>query len=167
MKSSRLLKLITHFLLLVLEYVFKITAGIISIIVLAAPDSFFSKLGTGFSSFIQVYHKLASWPDKLSYISTVIEDYNTQTAAAFHQRYGGQAMDRVMEMLNEGVAFFQSVYRNLVDQPLATVSATLIAFLLFYICGRACRFIRQKGQGSYLIRKEREIGSRVFKKTEG
>lgn len=165
MKSSRLLKLINHSILLVLEYVFKITAGIISIIVLGAPDSFFSKLGTGFGSFMQVYHKLTEWPEKMNYISTVIQDYNTQTAAVFHQRYGGQAMDRVMEMLNEGVAFFQAVYENLAQQPLATISATLLAFLLFYFCARTCRFVRQRGQGSYLIRKEREIGNRVFKKT--
>ncbi|SMO58200.1 hypothetical protein [Gracilimonas mengyeensis] len=166
MKTSPIYRFTVHPLLFVLEFVFKIAAGVVALIVLAAPDSFLDKLATGFGSLSEVYHKLAAWPEKLSYISMVIEDYNTQTAADFHQRYGGQAMDRVMDMLNEGVAFFQAVYQNLAEQPIATIGATLLAFLLFYACGRTCRFVRQRGQGSFLVRKEREIGNRIFKKNE-
>jgi hypothetical protein len=56
--------------------------------------------------------------------------------------------------------------KNLTDEPVVTIGATLLVFLLFYIIGRACRFYRQKGQGSFLIKKERELGKRVFDQSE-
>lgn len=164
MKSSRFFVIVINFFLLLLEYVFKLSAGIITIIVLGAQNSFFSKLGSGYGSFMQVYDAIASWPERLDYIGAVIQDYNTLTASTFHQRYGGEAINRVMETLNEAVSYFQAVYQNLAHQPFATVAAALVAFLSFYICARLFRFIRQRGKGSYLVRKEREIGDRVFGK---
>lgn len=161
MKSTRLLTLATPFLFL-LEYIFKFAAGVVAVIVLGAQGSFFEKLGAGFGSLVDVIYRIIAWPDKLGYLGSVINDYNTLTAATFNQRYGGEAINRVMTSLNEGVAYFQAVYQNLVQQPISTILSTLFAFLLFYTCGRACRFIRQKGRGSYLTRKERKFGERVF-----
>lgn len=162
MKRSRLLTLAAKPFLFLLEYVFKFTAGVVGLIVLGAGGSFFSKLGTGLGSIAGVLRQIVEWLAQLAYVSTVIRDYNTLTASEFNQRYGGQAMNRVMESLNEAVAYGQAVYQNLTQEPFSTVIATLIAFLLFYILGRACRFYRQMGQGSFLAKKERKLGQHVF-----
>lgn len=164
MDTSRVLSLLTKPLLFLLEYIFKLSAAIATIIVLGAKGSFFVKLGTGFGSLLSVYDQLLEWPDKMTYLGTVIHDYNTLTASAFNQRYGGQALNRTMESLNEGVLYIQAVYENLAEQPIATVIAALIAFLVLYLLGRIFRFVRQRGEGSYLIRKERELGNRIFNK---
>ncbi len=166
MNLSRLLTLASKPILFLLEYLFKLAAGVIAMIVLGAGGSFFSKIGTGFGSIGEVLRQVTKWPDTLTYIGTVIQDYNTLTAATFNQRYGGDAVNRVMELLNEGVAYGQAVYQNITGQPVATVIATVLVFLLFYVIGRACRFFRQKGQGSFLTKKERELGKRVFEQPE-
>lgn len=166
MNLPRILTPVSKPILFLLEYLFKLCAGVIAMIVLGAGGSFFSKLGTGFGSIAGVLRQIADWPDRLAYLGTVIQDYNTLTAAAFNERYGGQAITGVMESLNEGVDYGQAVYQNLTHQPVATIVATLIAFLIFYIIGRTCRFFRQKGQGSFLIKKERELGRRVFDQPE-
>lgn len=162
MNLSRLLTLAAKPLLFLLEYLFKLAAGVIAMIVLGAGGSFISKIGTGFGSIGNVLYQVAEWPDRLTYLGTVIQDYNTLTAATFNQRYGGDAINRVMELLNEGVAYGQAVYQNITQQPVGTVAATVMVFLLFYVIGRTCRFYRQKGQGSFLTKKERELGKRVF-----
>lgn len=166
MNSSRYITLAINTFLFLLEYIFKFIAGVISIIVLGGQGSFLGKLGVGFGSLFEVLNRIFTWPGKLSYISSVVNDYNTLTASEFNQRYGGQAITRVMESLNEAVTYFQSVYQNLTQQPFATVFATLLAFFAFYFCARVLRFARQKGEGSYLVRKEREIGDRVFRSPE-
>lgn len=152
--------------LFLLEYLFKLSAGVIAIIVLGAGGSIAGKLGTGFGSIADVLRQIAEWPDRLVYLGTVIQDYNTLTASAFNERYGGETINRVMESLNEGVDYGQAVYQNLTQQPVATIVATLVAFLIFYVIGRTCRFFRQKGQGSFLIKKERELGRQVFDQSE-
>jgi hypothetical protein len=166
MKPSRLLTLAASPFLFLLEYIFKFAAGVTSIIVLGAQGSFFGKVGTGFGSLIDVLYQIIAWFERLSYIGTVIRDYNTLTASAFNERYGGQAINRVMESLNEAVTYFQIVYQNLSNQPFATLTATLMVFLFFYFFARTSRFLRQRGKGSYLVRKEREIGDRIFRDQE-
>jgi len=166
MNVSRLLSLASKPILFLLEYLFKFAAGVISMIVLGAGGSFFSKISTGFGSIGKVLQQIAEWPDRLTYFSTLIQDYNTLTASTFNQRYGGDAINRVMELLNEAVAYGQAVYQNITQQPVATIVATLLVFLLLYIIGRACRFYRQKGQGSFLVKKERQLGKRVFDQPE-
>lgn len=162
MNSSHFRSLAAKPFLFLLEYLFKFTAGVIAAIVLGAPGSFFGKLGAGFGSLLEVGYQLAAWPEKLNYTAEIINDYNTLTASSFNQRYGGQAINHVMQSLNEGVEYLQMVYQNLVTQPVATAIAALVAFLTFYLSARVLRFIRQRGRGSYLTRKEREIGKRVF-----
>ncbi len=163
MTFSRFLTVSAKPFLFLLEYLFKLSAGIVTVIILGSQGSFFAKLGTGFGSLIYVYEQLLEWPGKLTYLGSVIHDYNTQTASAFNQRYGGQALNRTMESLNEGVLYVQSVYQNLAEQPFATVLAAVIAFAVLYFLARTFRFIRQRGRGSYLVRKEREFGRRVFR----
>jgi hypothetical protein len=166
MKLSDILSFTGKIGLFLLEYTFKVLAGVTSLIVLGAQGSFFTKLGTGFGSLLNVVSEILETPGRLVYIGNVIHDYDTLTASAFNQRYGGQAINRVMESLNEGVVYFQSVYQNLAHQPIATLLATSIAFLTFYFIGRTFRFIRQKGQGSFLVRLERKLGKRFFRKSE-
>lgn len=166
MKLAEILSFTGKIGLFLLEYTFKVFAGVTSMIVLGAQGPFFTKLGTGFGSLLTVVYELFEIPEKLVYIGNVIHDYDTLTASAFNQRYGGQAINRVMESLNEGVAYFQTVYHNLAHQPIATLLATLIAFLTFYFIGRTFRFIRQKGEGSFLVRLERKLGKQFFRNSE-
>lgn len=167
MNTSRLISLVVKPILFLLEYLFKLAAGVITMIVLGAGGSFLSKVGTGFGSIGNVLQQVAEWPKSIIYITTVIHDYNTLTASEFNRLYGGEAISRVMESLNEAVAYGQDVYQNITQQPAATVMAALMVFLLFYVTGRACRFFRQKGQGSFLVKKERELGRRFFDRPEG
>lgn len=162
MSLNRLLILIAKLFFFLLEYLFKLSAGIVTVIVLGSRGSFIVKVGTGFGSLVNVYNQLLRWPDQLVYLGNVIHDYNTLTASAFNQRYGGQALNRTMESLNEGVLYGQSVYQNLANQPFATVFAAFIAFFVLYSIARIFRFIRQRGKGSYLVRKERELGKQIF-----
>lgn len=166
MNSSHFLTIVAKLILFLLEYLFKLAAWIIAIIVLGASGSFLSKVGTGFGSIGDVLYRISEWPERLSYLGTVIQDYNTLTASAFNERYGGEAINRVMESLNEGVTYGQAVYQNFTHEPITTILATLIVFLLFYVLGRACRFYRQKGQGSLLVKKERKLGRRFFDQPE-
>lgn len=162
-KSGRI---VSTSLLFILEYGFKFLAGVGAAIVLAADGSFFGKLGAGLGSLFPALRQLLKVPENFRYIGTVIEDYNTMTAASFNQQYGGQAINHVLQELNEGVDYFQAVYQNLTTQPVATIFATVIAFSVLYLLGRASRFVRQKGQGSYIDRVERRLGDRVFRDTE-
>ncbi|NBC03055.1 MAG: hypothetical protein GVY20_05040 [Bacteroidetes bacterium] len=164
MKKSRVIFTAVAPFLFLLEYLLKFSAGVISLIVMGDPGSFLGKLGSGYGSLLNVYEKIAEWPGDLVYIGSIINDYNTLTASAFNQRYGGDALNSVMDALNNGVVYFQAVYRNLSYDPFSTIAATTIAFLSFYISARACRFIRQKGQGSYIVQKERQLGDRIFRK---
>lgn len=164
MKKSRVIFIAATPFLFLLEYLLKFSAGVISLIVLGDPGSFFGKLRTGYGSLLNVYEKIAEWPGDLVYIGSIINDYNTLTASAFNQRYGGDALNSVMDALNNGVVYFQAVYRNLSYDPFSTIAATIIAFVSFYFSARACRFIRQKGQGSYIVQKERQLGDRIFRK---
>ena len=156
------MKFLLNIILWPLEYVCKIIAGFVAVLVLAAPGSFFAKIAAGFSSIVEAVRTLTNWPEQIQYFSALIDDYNTLTASEFHQRYGGDAINSFMGRLNESVSYLQNVYQNIVEQPVATIIAALLAFSVFYLAARVLRFIRQRGKGSYLTRKEREIGERVF-----
>lgn len=155
--------MISNVFLFFLEYFFKLSSGVVSLIVIGASGSFSSKLGTGFASLLPTLMHVTEFPQKFSNTMDVINDYNTLTAASFNQRYGGQALNQVMISMNDGVAYFQGVYQNLSQQPVATILAVTVAFSSLYLIGRGLCFIRQKGQGSYITRLERKLGYRLFK----
>lgn len=152
-----------RFFLLFLEYCFKISALIVASITLAAKGSFGTKLAAGFTSLSPALRRIVEAPGKISETATIINDYNTLSAAVFSERYGGQAIDSVLIFLNEGILYFQAIYQNMVQQPLVTLIAAGIAFITLYLLGRILRFARQKGRGSYIHRIERKIGDRVFR----
>ncbi|MEX0684969.1 MAG: hypothetical protein WD267_09135 [Balneolales bacterium] len=159
---ERIAIIFNNIVLFLLEYFLKVSSGIAGLIVLGADGSFFTKLVTGYHSLLPVIGEIIKFPERMTYTWTVVDDYNTLTAASFNQRYGAQAVNHVMVSMNDGVAYFQSVYQNLAFQPIGTVFAFLVAFLSLYLLGRGICFIRQKGQGSYLAQMERKMGNRVF-----
>lgn len=148
--------------LLLLEYCFKVSATVVAFIIMGTKGSFGSKLAAGFSSLSPALRSIFETPEKVSELTTIVRDYNTLTAAVFNERYGIQAINSVFDYLNEGILYFQAVYQNLINQPLATVCATAVAFFVLYLLARVLRFARQKGQGSFFTRLERRLGDRVF-----
>lgn len=153
---------IINAILFVVEYCFKLVAPLAAVISLAAPGSFLYKVMLGFRSLPDAIREIVWWFRNASEIGTIINDYNTMTAANFNQKYGAGAINYVMEYLNEAVAYLQQVYVNLAEQPVATVLAAATVFLLFYLLARIARFVRQRGQGSVVTRFERKMGDRVF-----
>lgn len=149
-------------LLWVLEWACKVTASIAAAITLGTGGGFFDKVADGFGSLpktlLQIYETISS----SDYVSEVITDYNTLTAAAFNQKYGAGAVNYVMQYLNEGVRYLQAVYENLSIEPVTTLLAALFVFLILYLAGRSARFVRQRGQGSIIARLERKAGDNVF-----
>lgn len=148
--------------LFIIEYCFKLAAPLAAVISLGAPGLFFSKVAHGFRSLPQAVQEIIWWFRNISEIGQVINDYNTMTAANFNAKYGSGAINNVMDYLNEAVAYLQQVYVNLAEQPVTTILAALVVFLIFYLLSRVARFIRQEGQGSVIDRYERRAGRRVF-----
>ena len=151
-----------RFFLFLLEYCFKFFATVVAGIILAADGSFSTKLATGFGSLSQVIRKVLGTPREIGNMATVINDYNTLTAADFNAKYGADAVNGVLSYLNEGIVYFQDVYYNLTSQPFSTIFAVGVAFSVLYLLARVLRFARQKGQGSVLVQLERKLGDRVF-----
>ncbi len=162
MNLSKTASLLYTPLLFVLEYMFKFFAGVGAAIVLAAEGSFIMKTGAGFNSLIPALRQISDIPGQLGYIAKVVNDYQTLTAASFNERYGGEAVSLTMDRLNEGVNYIQDVYQNLTQQPVTTITASIIVFLIFYLIGRISRFTRQRGKGSVIDRVERKLGQQVF-----
>jgi len=149
-------------LLWIIEMVFKILAPVAAAISLGDPGSFLSKVSSGFGSLPEKIRELVRTLDSTDYVTRVINDYNSLTAAAFNEKYGGDAINYVMQYLNEGVSYLQNVYQNLSAEPVSTVLAALFVFMLLYLSSRLVRFVRQRGQGSVIDRMERRAGDKVF-----
>lgn len=154
---------IANAILFILEFCFKLAAPLAAFISMAARGDFLTKLVQGFQSLPEAIREIIWWFKNVSEIGIIIEDYNTMTAANFNQKYGAGAVNYVMEYLNEAVAYLQQVITNLSDQPVATLLAAALVFLIFYLLARLARFIRQEGQGSVVTKFERKMGKRVFK----
>ncbi len=153
---------IGHAILFIVEIVLKIAAGLAAVISLAAAGGFIHKIVEGFQSLPAAIRKIYWWFENAPEINTIVEDYNTMTAASFNQKYGMEAVNSVMDYLNETVAWLQQVYLNLTEEPVGTVLAVIIVFAAFYLTARLLRFYRQKGQGSFVTKFERRAGNRIF-----
>ena len=160
-----MLRFIRQVLLFILEYCLKLAAPLAAIISMAAPAGFFSKIIAGFRSLPDAIREIIWWIGNIPEIGRIVNDYNTLTAASFNQKYGSGAVNYVMDYLNEGVAYLQRVYVNLAEQPITTILAAGIIFLIFYITARLVRFVRQEGQGSFIARYERRKGERIFRES--
>ena len=157
-----MLRFIKQTILFTLELCLKLAAPLAAIISMAAPGGFFSKIIAGFRSLPDAVREIIWWIGNIPEIGRIVNDYNTLTAASFNQKYGSGAINYVMDYLNEGVAYLQRVYVNLAEQPITTIVAAAIIFLIFYIAARLVRFVRQEGQGSFVTRYERRKGEKVF-----
>jgi hypothetical protein len=148
--------------LLLLEYCVKLTAVVVTAVTLAARGTFSDKLGTGFSSLSPSLRKLFDSPSEISGAASMIHEYHTLSAAAFHEHYGADAINGVLAYLNGGIVYLQTVAQNFASQPFSTFFAALVAFGSLYLLSFILRFARQKGQGSYLTRLERRLAVRIF-----
>lgn len=149
-------------LLWVVEIAFKITAPVAAAISLGTRGGFLDKIGMGFASLPVTIRELAATLSSSDYVSQIINDYNTLTAAAFNEKYGGGAIQYVMQYLNEGVVYLQRVYQNLTTETISTVIAALLVFVVLYFFSRSARFVRQRGQGSVVDKMERKAGDKIF-----
>lgn len=150
-------------LLFIIEYCFKLAAPLAGFISLGAQGPFVSKIVEGFESLPDAVREIIWWFRNIPEVGRIIDDYNTMTAANFNAKYGSGAINNVMDYLNEGVTYLQHVYVNLAEQPMSTILAAAIVFLVFFLLARLARFVRQEGQGSIIDRYERRAGDRVFK----
>lgn len=156
-------RITSNAVLWVMEMGFKITAPVAAAISLGTTGGFLQKIGNGFSSLPETVMKFLATIRSSDYVTQVINDYNSLSAASFNQKYGGGAINYVMEYLNNGVLYLQNVYQNITSDPVSTSIATLFVFLVLYLAGRSARFVRQRGQGSVIDRMERNAGDKVFR----
>jgi len=97
--------------------------------------------------------------DKAKYFTNAAYDFVNDTAAEFTEKYGGE----VFETMKEGLETLGTYVQNVADQPAESAAAGAIAGLSMYGIGRAARFVRQKGKGSWLDRAERKLGKKIWK----
>lgn len=149
-------------LLWIIEMGFKILAPIAAAISLGDKGGFLSKVGSGLGSLPVKIRELVRTLNNTDYVTGIINDYNSLTAAAFNEKYGGDAVNYVMQYLNEGVIYLQNVYQNITAEPFTTALAALLVFMILYLSSRLMRFIRQRGQGSVIDKMERRAGKKIF-----
>ncbi|GEM_PF-704846 len=163
---ERLAEMSGKFILLFLEYCIKLSALLVTGVVLAAEGAFWVKLGTGFSSVSSSLRKLFALPSELGSAYNLISDYNMLSANLFTMQHGNDAIQSFMAYLNGGVTYLQTVTYNFGSQPFATFFAAVFAFSTLYLTGWVLRFYRQKGEGSYFNKMERKLGEYIFKPPE-
>jgi hypothetical protein len=152
--------------LLILEYCIKLSAVVVTAVVMAAQGTFGVKLATGFSSISPALRKLFNAPSEISNTARLIHEFNSLPAAVFNEVYGHDAIAGLMAYLGGGVAYIQTVSANFASQPFATFFAATIAFFSLYLTSWVLRFYRQKGEGSWLNKMERKFSDYIFKKPE-
>ncbi|MDX1586518.1 MAG: hypothetical protein R3222_07235 [Balneolaceae bacterium] len=145
-----------------LEYCIKITAFIVTGVVLVTNGSFGAKLASGFSSISPTLRGLFEKAGDLSGIATMIHDYNGMSINAFKAKHGVDAVNSVFAYLDGGIVYVQTVMNNLSTQPFSTFFAAFLSFGSLFMLGLVLRFARQKGQGSYFNRLERRLSERIY-----
>jgi hypothetical protein len=149
--------------LLFLEYCIKLSAVVVTAVVMAAQGTLGVKLSTGFTSISKSLRVMFEAPSGIKSAYQLIYEYNTLPAGVFVEQNGTESVAGLMAYLNGAVIYFQSVFYNFAYQPYATFFAALIAFFTLYITSRVVRFYRQKGEGSFFTRMERKLGEYIFK----
>ncbi|NGP75696.1 hypothetical protein G3570_03575 [Balneolaceae bacterium YR4-1] len=145
-----------------LEYCIKISAFVVTGVVLVTNGSFGAKLGSGFSSISPTLRGLFEKAGELSGIAAMIHDYNVMSINAFKAKHGVDAVNSVFAYLDGGIVYIQTVMSNLSSQPISTFFAALLSFGLLFSISLVLRFARQKGQGSYFNRLERRLSERIY-----
>lgn len=155
-------KAVAQFFLMLIEYSFKICAVIASFLVLGTQGSFTDKFQAGFSSLSRGIRKLIELPADITEISVLLNQYSTQTPARFAETYGADTANALLLKINGMTQYLLDISANLNRSPLVTLSAALLVFFSIYLMGWVIRFARQQGQGSLMVRMERNLGERIF-----
>jgi len=160
------MRIFIQLLLFIIEYGLKLAAPLAVSISLGARYGFLNKIMYSFRSLPDAIRKIGWWIGNIPAVSEIVDDYQTLTASSFNQKYGAGAVNYVMDYLGESISYFQKVYNNLSEQPIATIMAALIVLFIFLAVAWIARFVRQKGQGSLITKFERRMGKRVFGRSD-
>jgi len=145
-----------------LEYCIKLSAFVVTGVVLATNGSFGTKLGMGFTSISPTLRGFFEKAGEVSGIAAMIHDFNVMSTNAFNAKHGVNAVNDVFAYLDGGIVYFQTVMGNLANQPFSTFFAAFLSFGSLYMISLVLRFARQKGQGSYFNRLERKLSERIY-----
>ncbi|PWN07692.1 hypothetical protein [Rhodohalobacter mucosus] len=150
--------------LLVLEYMVKLSAFVVTAIVLSANGTFGGKLGAGFSSLSAGLRNVFGVPGDLAILMGELRTYRADAASFIWEPGGYEALNSILAYLNGSILYLDAVGANFSNQPFTTFFAAVIGFFSLYLTARLLRFYRQKGQGSRLLNMEQKLGERVFRK---
>ena len=164
MKWEKVGKIGYQTLFWMIEWGFKLCAVVAGSITLATKGTFGMKLGTGFGALSDGLRKLFSFFERFNEISWVVQEYHQIGSAEFQELHGLAPVDRLIALLNGFFVFLHQTLTNLLQQPISSITATVLVFGSFYLLARIIRFARQKGRKSWLCRFELRLGKKVFSK---
>jgi len=142
------------------EWLTKVAAVPAGVFALGGEGGLVSKMAYGAKTVMTAPFQI---PAALSKVQEVAQDYTTMVANAFTEKYGPSVVQAAMDEVHGGIEYCNHALQNLQDQPAETLAAGASIAALMYGTGRAIRFWRQKGQGSWADRLERGIGRRFWK----
>lgn len=150
--------------LLVLEYMVKLSAFVVTAIVITTSGTFGGKLGTGFSSLSAGLRNVFGVPGDLANLLSELRTYRADAASFIWEPGGYEALNSILSYLNGSILYLDAVGANFSNQPFTTFFAAVMGFVSLYLTARLLRFYRQNGQGSRLVNLEQKLGERVFRK---
>lgn len=153
--------------LFIIEWGFKLCALVAGWLTLGAQGSFGMKLATGFGSLSTGLRRLFELPVLIKEMSWAVREYQRIGLAEFQETYGLLPIEQVLGSLSGIFTYVRQISINFSDDPLSTLTATLLVFSAFYVLGRIIRFARQRGRGAFMDRIERRIGDKVFNRVNG
>lgn len=153
---------VSKIILAFVEYSLKCCAFLAAVITLGAKGSLFGKVLSGFTSFPAVLIAGPQASQQLVDMGSIIADYNSQPLGKFTEIHGANALDGIMLTLNQSVLFIENISRNFVDNPFATLSATLIVFFTLFLTGFLLGFIRRSGNVPFRFQLEQRLWGKLF-----
>jgi hypothetical protein len=150
--------------LLLLEYMTKLSAFVVTAVVLSTSGTFGGKLGAGFTSLSAGLRNVFGVPGDLIHLMRELRSYGADVQNFIWEPGGFESLNNILAYLNGSVLYLDSVSANFANQPFTTLFAALLAFVSLYFTARLLRFYRQKGRGSKLVNLEQQLGERVFQK---
>jgi hypothetical protein len=162
MKWERIGKISYQFVLILIEWGFKLCAIVAAGMALSSKGSFGTKLSAGFGSLSYGLRQLVEAPAEFNEISWAARKYREIGHAEFQESYGMAPIDQLVSSLNSFFVFVYQISSNLSQSPFVSIIAAVLVFISFYFLSRIIRFTRQKGQGSLLYRFEQRLGDQIF-----
>ena len=154
-------EIIRQGILMPVEYASKVSSLPAGILALGSKGNFLEKMMSGASKVVTVPMEAVSRASFL--LDMKADELNPDvTKIDFLKKYGGGTVDYVGQMGQDVVAYFNQALTNYQDQPIETIAAGVGITGLLYGVGRLAKFWRQKGQGSWLDKKERGWGNKIW-----